>query len=54
MYPFVEQLIKQNIGMLILDVKGNFHKKVKEFADKYNKTVTVIELSRKRNLQPFR
>ena len=35
MYPFVEQLIKQNLGMLILDVKGNFHTKVKEFAKKY-------------------
>lgn len=42
MYPFVEQLIGQNVGMLILDVKGNFHKKVNEFARKYNKKITVI------------
>lgn len=45
MYPFVEQLIGQNVGMLILDVKGNFHKKVNEFARKYNKKITVIELN---------
>lgn len=46
MYPFVEQLISQNIGMLILDVKGNFHLKVKEIAKRYNRKVTVIELNR--------
>ena len=45
MYPFVEQLISQNIGMLILDVKGNFHLKVKEIAKRYNRKVTVIELN---------
>ena len=50
MYPFVEQLIAQNIGMLVLDVKGNFHHKLKEIAKKYNKKVTVIELrSEKKN-----
>ena len=50
MYPFVEQLISQNIGMLVLDVKGNFHHKLKEIAKKYNKKVTVIELrSEKKN-----
>lgn len=51
MYPFVEQLISQNIGMLVLDVKGNFHYKLKEMAKKYNKKVTVIELRRKRKIQ---
>lgn len=45
MYPFVEQLISKNIGMLILDVKGNFHLKVKEIAKKYDRKVTVIELN---------
>lgn len=50
MYPFVEQLISQNIGMLVLDVKGNFHYHLKELAQKYNKKVTVIELrSEKKN-----
>ena len=39
MYPFTRQLIEykhdnysEKIGMLILDVKGNFYKKVKEYA----------------------
>ena len=39
MYPFTKQLIEyqhdknlEKIGMLILDVKGNFYKKVKEYA----------------------
>ncbi len=45
MYPFVEQLISQNIGMLVLDVKGNFHLKIKEIAKRYNRKVTVIELN---------
>ena len=42
MYPFTEQLMKYNsinkqnkIGMLILDVKGNYHKQVKKYAQKY-------------------
>ena len=47
MYPFVEQLISKNLGMLILDVKGNFYKKVNEFAKKYNRKVTVIDIKRK-------
>lgn len=50
MYPFVEQLISKNLGMLILDVKGNFHKKVNEFAKKYKRKVTVIDINRKRNI----
>ena len=45
MYPFVEQLISQNIGMLILDVKGNFHMQVKEIAKRYNRKIRVIELN---------
>lgn len=53
MYPFVHQLIKQNLGMLILDVKGNFHSKVKEFANRYNRKVTVIELNGKETYNPL-
>ena len=43
MYPFTKQLLEYNslnkenkIGMLILDVKGNYYKQVKEYAEKYN------------------
>ena len=50
MYPFTEQLIAQNVGMLVLDVKGNYHFKLKALAQKYNKKITVIELrSEKKN-----
>lgn len=45
MYPFLEQFLKQNLGMLILDVKGNFHKKVLELNKIYNRNVIVIELN---------
>ena len=53
MYPFTEQLIKYNsenienkIGMLILDVKGNYYSHVKKLTEKYNlqKDLYVIEL----------
>lgn len=53
MYPFTQQLLKYNsmnpekkIGMLILDVKGNYYEQVKRYAEKYNlqKDITVIEL----------
>ena len=40
MYPFTEQLIKYNflnpdkkMGMLILDVKGNYFEQVKKYID---------------------
>lgn len=43
MYPFTQQLLEYNsknindkIGMLILDVKGNYYEKVKEYAKFYN------------------
>lgn len=54
MYPFTEQLIKFNsshpqmkIGMLILDVKGNFYQQVKNYAKQYQleKDLIVIELN---------
>lgn len=53
MYPFTKQLLEYNflnkenkIGMLILDVKGNYYKQVKEYAKKYNllDDLIVIEL----------
>lgn len=52
MYPFTEQLIKFNslnpdkkLGILILDVKGNYFKQVKTFASKYHLEKDIIEIS---------
>ena len=52
MYPFTEQLIKYNalhpdkkLGILILDVKGNYFKQVKQFARKYNIEKDILEIS---------
>lgn len=54
MYPFTEQLLKYNsansndkIGMLILDVKGNYYSQVKKYAEKYNllDDLIIIELN---------
>lgn len=62
MYPFTKQLIyyKNNdylekLGMLILDVKGNYHIQVKEFCDKFNRTddLIVIELGGKYKYNPL-
>ncbi len=56
MYPFTKQLInlfsndvKNKIGFLILDVKGNYFKKVEDFAKKSGREndLIVIELNRK-------
>ncbi len=53
MYPFLRQLMEYNhehfnqkIGMLILDVKGNFYQQVKKYAMQYQleKDLIVIEL----------
>lgn len=53
MYPYTKQLIEYNadnafekLGMLILDVKGNFYKQVKVYAEEYNRIddLCVIEL----------
>jgi hypothetical protein len=52
-YPFIHQLLKHDMGMLILDVKGNLHIKVKEMAKKLNKKVRVIELSGKETYNPL-
>ena len=62
MYPFTEQLIKYNsvnqdkkIGMLILDVKGNYYKQVKKYAKKYNllDDLRVIELGGRETYNPL-
>lgn len=54
MYPFTKQLLKYNsthldkkIGMLILDVKGNYYNQVRNYAKLYNLTndLIVIELN---------
>ena len=62
MYPITEQLIKYNsydkdkkIGMLILDVKGNYYKKVKEYTEKYNRNddLIIIEINGKYKYNPL-
>lgn len=62
MYPFTKQLIayccersREKLGMLILDVKGNYYKKVLEFAKQYDRTedVIVIELGGKYYYNPL-
>lgn len=53
MYPFTRQLLKYNkenpnskIGMLILDVKGNYYKQIRKYAESYDLSddLIVIEL----------
>ena len=48
MYPFTKQLIKyksdnkkEKLGLLILDVKGNYHKQVKKQIIKRQKIFTL-------------
>lgn len=62
MYPFTKQLIKYNnlnpnnkIGMLILDVKGNYYNQVKKYIKKYNleDDLIVIELNSKITYNPL-
>lgn len=62
MYPFTKQLInyshknpQKKLGMLILDVKGNYYKKVLEFAKEFNRLddVIVIELNGKYKYNPL-
>lgn len=49
MYPFTEQLIAHplKIPMLILDVKGNYHLRVKKLCEKYHRLddLIIIELN---------
>ena len=56
LYPFTKQLLKykhnnksEKIGFLILDVKGNYYKKVKEYASLYDRLedLKIIELNRR-------
>ena len=58
MYPFTEQLIKYNylhpeqkLGILILDVKGNYFKQVKQFASKYHLEKDIIEIGLNSNIR---
>lgn len=62
MYPFTRQLMEYNfknnknkIGMLILDVKGNYYKQVKKYAKKYylEKDLIVLELNSKIKYNPL-
>ena len=62
MYPFTKQLIyyknssfKEKIGMLILDVKGNYYYQVHEFCKKFNRLddLIVIELGGKYKYNPL-
>ena len=62
MYPFTKQLLEYNsknkykkIGILILDVKGNYYKQVKKYCQKYNllNDLTVIELGGKVTYNPL-
>ncbi len=53
MYPFTEQLIKNKnkIGILILDVKGNYYKQVLKYCKKYEREKDIIEISINSNLK---
>lgn len=57
MYPFTKQLIEFNyrnpnrkIGMLILDVKGNFYKQVLQYAKDFNLEKDLIVIGLKSNV----
>ena len=58
MYPFTDQIIKYNnlndkekIGMLILDVKGNYHNQVRKYCEKYNRLDDLITIELKSNIK---
>ena len=58
MYPFTEQLIKyksnnndEKIGMLILDVKGNYYSKIVEFSKKYKRENDLISIDLSGNIK---
>lgn len=57
MYPFTKQLLEYNschpnqkLGMLILDVKGNYYRQVMEYAEKYHLQDDVVTLSLNSNV----
>jgi len=58
MYPFTRQLIeykannkKEKLGLLILDVKGNYHKQVKKYCDLSGRKNDLIVLSTDGNIR---
>ena len=57
MYPFAKQLIgyHDRLGMLILDVKGNFYKQVKVYAEEFNRLddLYIIELNGSTKYNPL-
>ena len=61
-YPFSEQLIKyqnnnplKKLGILCLDVKGNFYKQIKFYAKKFNRLndLVIISLNSKETYNPL-
>ena len=58
MYPFTKQLIEYNannkkkkLGLLILDVKGNYYKQVKKYCNLYNRKKDLLILSLDGNIK---
>ena len=58
MYPFTKQLIeykandkKEKIGLLILDVKGNYYKQVEQYCDSFNRKNDLLVLSLDGNIR---
>ena len=58
MYPFTRQLIeyksddkKEKLGLLILDVKGNYHKQVEKYCNLYNRQKDLMVLSLDGNIK---
>ena len=58
MYPFTKQLInfnnlnnKEKLGMLILDVKGNYHNQVKKYCEEYNRLEDLLTIELKSNIK---
>ena len=58
MYPFTKQLIeykcnntKEKLGMLILDVKGNYYSQVYKYAKDFNRTKDIITIDLSGNIK---
>ncbi|MBP3256030.1 MAG: type IV secretion system DNA-binding domain-containing protein [Clostridia bacterium] len=58
MYPITRQLIEyksnnsnEKLGMLILDVKGNYHLQVKTYCEKYNRENDLITIDLSENIK---
>ena len=58
MYPFTRQLIehksnnrKEKLGLLILDVKGNYHKQVEKYCNLYGREKDLMVLSLNGNIR---